>query len=81
MGRGEVGKGKGDQIYGDRGNVTLGGEQTMQYADNVLLNNTLETYMLLFTSVTLINLIDKKGNPKYKHHFFISLRRSCLYLY
>lgn len=43
MGRGKVGKGKGDQIYGHRGNATLGGEHTIRYSDNVLLNYTLET--------------------------------------
>ena len=37
--------------------LSLGGEHTMQYTDDVLLNCTLETYIILLTNVTSINLI------------------------
>ena len=31
------------------GDLTLGGEHTMQYTDDILLNRTLETYIILLT--------------------------------
>lgn len=37
--------------------LTLGGEQTMQYTDDVLQSHILETCMILLTSVTLINSV------------------------
>ena len=43
-------------ISGDRKILDL----TMQYADDVLLSCTLETCVILLTSVTPINLIKKK---------------------
>ena len=58
-GWGENEEGKGAQIYGDRGNQTLGGEHTMQYTDGVLQNCTLATYIILLIDVTPINLILK----------------------
>ena len=39
------------------GNLTLGGEHTMQYRDDILQNCTPETYIILLTNVTPINLI------------------------
>ena len=42
---------------GMEGDLTLGGEHTMQYTDGVLQNCTLKTYMILLTNITLINLI------------------------
>ena len=32
--------------------LTLGGEHTIQYTDNVLQNWTRETYMILLTNIT-----------------------------
>ena len=32
----DIVKGKWGQIYGDQGDLTLGGEHTMQYTDDVL---------------------------------------------
>ena len=37
------------------GDLTLGGEPTTQYADDVLYNSTLETYIITLTNVTPIN--------------------------
>lgn len=34
------------------GDLTLGGEQTIQYPDDVLYNFTPETYIIVFTIVT-----------------------------
>ena len=36
---------------------TLGGGHTIQYTDNVSQNCTFETYIILLTNVTSINLI------------------------
>lgn len=41
---------------------------TMQYTCDVLLNCTLEAYVLLLTSVTPINLIFKCQNAKKNSH-------------
>lgn len=41
------------------GNLALGGEHTMEYTYDVLLDCTLETYKIL-TNVTLINVIKKQ---------------------
>ena len=35
--------------------VILGGEYTMQYTDDVIQKYTLETYIILLTSVTPVN--------------------------
>ena len=37
--------------------LTLGGGHTMQYTDHVSQNYTTETYIILLTNVTPINLI------------------------
>ena len=39
--------------------LTLDDETTMQYPDDILQNCTCETYIILLTNVTLINLIKK----------------------
>ena len=39
------------------GDLTLGGEHTMQFTDDVSQNCTFETYIILLTDVTPINLI------------------------
>ena len=39
------------------GDLTWGGEHTIQHTDNVLKNCAPETYMILLTSVSPINLI------------------------
>ena len=38
--------------------LALGGEHTVQYTDDVFQNYTLETYIILLTNVTPINLIE-----------------------
>lgn len=50
---GEVGKGKESQRHGD-GKFDFG-EHTMQYTVAVLLNCTLEAYIILLTNVSPIN--------------------------
>ena len=57
---GVVDKGKMVKYLVTEGNLTLGSEHTMQYTDYVLLNRTLETYIILLTSITLINLLKEK---------------------
>ena len=42
------------------GDWTLGGKYTMQYTDNTLQNHTNETYIILLTNVTSINLINNQ---------------------
>ena len=42
------------------GDLTLGGEHTIQYTDIILQNYTLETYIILLTNIFLINLINIK---------------------
>ena len=37
--------------------LTLDGEHTVQYTDDILLNCTLETYIILLTNIISINLI------------------------
>ena len=39
------------------GDLTLGGEHTIQYTDDVLQNCTFETYIISLTNVTTINSI------------------------
>ena len=41
------------------GDLTWGGEHTIQYTDDVLQNCILETYIILLTYVTPINSIKK----------------------
>ena len=45
------------------GDLTWGGEHTMQYTDDILQNCTPETYIILLTNVTPINSIkiQKRG--------------------
>lgn len=40
--------------------LTLGGEHTMQYVDDVLQNCTLDTYVILLANVSPINLTKTK---------------------
>lgn len=47
-------------------NLTLGGEHTMKYTYDELLNCTLESYIILSINVAPINLIFKKDD-KNKH--------------
>ena len=47
------------------GDLTLGGEHTIQYTDDGLQNHTPETYIILLTNVTPINSIQIK-KIKYK---------------
>ena len=42
-----------------KGDVTWGGEHTIQYTDDTLYNCTSETYMALLTNVTPISSISK----------------------
>ena len=42
------------------GDLTWGGEQTTQYTDDVLQNCTPETYVILLTKVSPINLNKNK---------------------
>lgn len=48
-------------MYVTEGALTLCGEHTTQYAEDVLLNRTVEAYVILLTSVTPIRLIKKKN--------------------
>ena len=63
-----VTRGKGGGRGGRReemvmeGDLTLGGKHTIQYTDDVLLNCTLETSVMLLTYVTPIHLIKLKKN-------------------
>lgn len=43
-----------------RGDSTLGGEYTAQYIDHVSQNCVLETYTILLTKATPVNLIKLK---------------------
>ena len=52
------------------GDLTCGGEHTIQYTDDVLQNCTLETCTILLTNVTSINSIK---NKKKKYGFVSSL--------
>ena len=48
------------------GDLIWGGEHTIQYTDDVLQDYTPETYIILLTNVTLINLRktqQRKGKP------------------
>ena len=55
--------GRWRRVWSDKvmeGDLTWGGEHTIQCTDDVLWNCSLETYKLLLTSVTSINSIKKK---------------------
>ena len=52
------------------GDLTLGGEQTIEYADDVLWNCTLETYAILLIHVTPINSIKIKEKRILGFHVF-----------
>ena len=41
------------------GDLTWGGEHTMQYTDNILQNRTPEAYIILLISVTPMKSIEK----------------------
>ena len=49
--------------------VTLGAGHTIQYADHVSQKCTLETYIILLTHVTPLNLIFKKGKLAAGHQY------------
>lgn len=53
-------EGKGDQIHSDGMRVHFGQWADVQYTDNTLENCSFETYIMLLTYITLINLILKK---------------------
>lgn len=45
--------------------LTLGGKHTIQFTEDLLLNCTVETYVILLTKVTPINSIKiRKGKVK-----------------
>ena len=46
------------------GDLTWGGEHTVQYTDDVLQNCTHETYIILLNNVTTINSIKKVKKSK-----------------
>ena len=74
-----------------KGNSTLGSEHTVKYTDDVLYNCTLETYIMLLTSFTPINFIQKRisykhenigisdANQKTKHSFVLEKVRELLF--
>ena len=47
------------------GNLTWGGEHTIQYTNDVLQNCTPETYIILLNNSTPINSINKKDKLKF----------------
>ena len=47
------------------GDLSLGGEQTIQYTDDVSQNCTFETYVILLTNITLIQSIKIKQTTRY----------------
>lgn len=53
----EIDKGKGVKYVVMERNLTFGGEHTMQYPDDLLLNCTLESCVVLLTNITPVNLI------------------------
>lgn len=48
---------KGSQIYGDGRGLDFGCEHTIEYAGDILQNHIPETYIMLLTDITPINLI------------------------
>lgn len=56
---GKANKGKEDQMYGDKENLTLDSEHAMKYTCDILWNCTFESCIILLTNVALINLIKK----------------------
>lgn len=54
LGSGEVGGVQAVKYLVTEGNLSLGGERTVQYTYDVFLNCTLETHMILLPSVTPI---------------------------
>ena len=56
--QGEVEKGKGMEMVME-GDLTWGGEHTVQYTDDILQNCTLETYIILLTSIVPVIQIQK----------------------
>ena len=59
----EVVKGKEGQIYGVGKDLTVGGKHTMQNTGDALQNCTLETYIVLLTNITPINLSKTINKP------------------
>ena len=57
--------------------MTLGGERTMQSTHDVPENYTLESYTILLTTVTPINLI-KKENKRKKVGLLDHMVNACL---
>ena len=51
---------EGDLTWGGQRDLYWGGEHTVQYTNDVLWNPTPETYVILLTNVTAINLIKIK---------------------
>lgn len=66
LGSGEVGGVEAVKYLVTEGNLSLGGERTVQYTYDVFLNCTLETHTILLPSVTLIKKI-KKGPQSWGH--------------
>ena len=54
------------------GDLTWGGEHTIQYTDDVLWSCTPESHIILLTSVTQINSIKKKKKKWTPSQFGIS---------
>ena len=48
------------------GDLTWGGEHTVQYTDDVLQNCIPETYIILLTNATLINSVKKRDTFKFE---------------
>ena len=42
------------------GDLSWGGEHTIQYADDVLQHGTPETYIIILTNVTTVNAVKNK---------------------
>lgn len=62
-GTSKEGGGKGIKNLVTKGNLTLGGEYTVQYVYDMLLNCTLETYLLLLMSPQQMLRKEKKKLP------------------
>ena len=48
------------------GDLTWGGEHTVQYTDDVLQNCIPETYIILLTNATRINSVKKRDTFKFE---------------
>lgn len=80
-----VGGGKEEkgQVGADRRDLTLGGEHTVRYTDDISQNFTPETRIILLTDLTFINLI-KRDVCLYSessfYHFF-PMENFTIYFY